>query len=91
MERIYVISAPDLLITPEVLIRDYLNHRQTHIKESVSVHKLTSLSAATEEVERQLITMALSRFKTLQKVAPALGVDVSTISRKMKKLNIPIK
>lgn len=92
IERIYVISAPDELITSEMLIRDYLNiNRQTHLKRSVSVHGLTSLSTAVEEVERQLITMALNRFRTLKQVAIALGVDESTISRKIKKLNIPLR
>lgn len=89
IERIYVISDPDELITPEMLIRDYLNiNRQKNMTGAVSVYSLTSLGAAVEEVERQLITMALSRFRTLKQVASALGVDESTISRKIKKLNI---
>jgi len=92
IERIYVISAPSELFTPEMLIRDYLNiNRQKHIAGAVSVHSLTSLSSAVEEVERQLITMALSRFRTLKQVASALGADESTISRKIKKLNIPLR
>ncbi|MFZ5631223.1 MAG: sigma-54 interaction domain-containing protein [Bacillota bacterium] len=92
IERIYVISAPNQLITPEMLIRDYLNiNRQKHLAGAVSVHALTPLSTAVEEVERQLITMALSRFKTLKQVASALGVDESTISRKIKRLNISLR
>jgi transcriptional regulator with PAS, ATPase and Fis domain len=91
IERIYVISAPHEMITPEMLIRDYLNiNRQKHLEGSISVHSLTTLNMAVEEVERQLITMALSKFKTLKQIASALGVNESTISRKIKKLNIPI-
>lgn len=92
IERIYVISAPDELITQEMLIRDYLDiNRQKNMTGAVSVHGLTSLGTAVEEVERQLITMALNRFRTLKQVAVALGVDESTISRKIKRLNIPLR
>jgi len=92
IERIYVISDPNQLISSEMLIRDYLNiNRQNHLKGAVSVHSLTPLNTAVEEVERQLITMALNRFKTLKQVASALEVDESTISRKIKKLNIPLR
>ncbi len=92
IERIYVISDPHEMITPEILIRDYLNmNRQKHLKGAVTVHSLTSLDEAVEEVERQLITMALNRFRTLKQVALALKVDESTISRKIKKLNISLR
>lgn len=92
IERIYVISAPNEMISSEMLIRDYLNiNRQNHLKGSVSVHSLSPLNTAVEEVERQLITMALNRFRTLKQVALALEVDESTISRKIKKLNIPLR
>lgn len=89
IERIYVISVPNKLVTQEVLIRDYLNiHRQNQLAGTVSVRGLTSLKTAVEEVERQLITMALKEFRTLKQVAWALKVDESTISRKIKKLKI---
>ncbi|WP_347487796.1 helix-turn-helix domain-containing protein [Desulfoscipio sp. XC116] len=58
----------------------------------IGVHcSLTSLKSAVEEVERQLITMALNEYKTLKQVALALKVDESTISRKIKKLSIPLR
>jgi transcriptional regulator with PAS, ATPase and Fis domain len=92
IERIYVISAPSKLVTQEILIRDYLNiHRQKQMSGTVSVHGLTSLKTAVEEAERQLITMAMHQFRTLKQVAAALEVDESTISRKIKKLNIPLR
>lgn len=92
IERVYVISAPSELITQEILIRDYLNiHRQKQLAGTVSVHGLTSLKTAVEEVERQLLTLALNEFRTLKQIALALGVDESTISRKIKKLNIPLR
>lgn len=93
VERIYVISSPYELVTQEILIQDYLNiHRQKQLADKpVSVYGLTSLKSAVEEVERQLITMALNEYKTLKQVALALKVDESTISRKIKKLSIPLR
>lgn len=92
IERIYVISAPSELVTQDILIRDYLNiHRQKQLAGTVSVHGLTPLKTAVEEVERQLITMALNEFKTLKQIALALNVDESTISRKIKKLDISLR
>ncbi len=92
IERIYVISDPTEMITPEILIRDYLNiNRQKNVASPVSVSSLTPLGDAVEEVERQLITMALQRFKTLKQAAAALGVDESTVSRKIKKYNISLR
>lgn len=89
-ERIYIISSLNEIITPEILIRDYINTNMHRHCGAISVNSLTTLSSGVEEVERKLITMALSKFKTLRKVALALGVDESTISRKIRKLNIPL-
>lgn len=92
IERIYVISSPNELVTQDILIQDYLNiNRQKQLAGTVSVHGITPLKAAVEEVERQLITMALSEYKTLKQIAVVLKVDESTISRKIKKLNIPLR
>lgn len=92
IERIFVIAAPNEMISSEMLIRDYLNiNRQKSSSGAISVHSLTSLNQGVEEVERQLIIMALNRFRTLKEVASALKVDESTISRKIKKLKISLR
>lgn len=92
IERIHVISTHGEIVTQEILIRDYLNiHRQKQLSETVSVHGIGSLKRAVEEVERQMLTLALKRFRTLKQVALALEVDESTVSRKLKKLNIPLR
>jgi transcriptional regulator with PAS, ATPase and Fis domain len=92
IERIYVISDPIKIITPEILIKDYLNMNREHYTEKdVSVHRLTNLKKATEEVERQLIELAMTKFKTLKQIAEALGVSESTICRKLKKMNMNLQ
>ncbi len=89
LERIYVISDPVKTITPEILIKDYLTiNREHYAEKAVSVHRLTSLKEATEEMERQLISLAMTKFHTLKQIAGALGVSESTICRKLKKLNM---
>jgi transcriptional regulator with PAS, ATPase and Fis domain len=46
------------------------------------------MKEATEELEKQLISEAINKHKSLRKVAEYLGVNESTISRKVQKYNI---
>jgi PAS domain S-box-containing protein len=52
----------------------------------ITVNGIMPLKKAVDCVEQQLISMAMAKFKTTTKVAEALGVDQSTVSRKMKRL-----
>ena len=49
----------------------------------VTVNSLMTLKEAVNEVERQLINKALERYGSTYKAAAALGVNQSTIVRKM--------
>ncbi|KUO78496.1 MAG: hypothetical protein APF81_22080 [Desulfosporosinus sp. BRH_c37] len=49
----------------------------------VTVNSLMPLKEAVNEVERQLIVKALERYGSTYKAAAALGVNQSTIVRKM--------
>ncbi len=49
----------------------------------VTVNSLMSLKEAVNEVERQLIDKALERYGSTYKAAAALGVNQSTIIRRM--------
>ncbi len=92
LERIYIISESDKLITPEVLIKDYLNITSNfNNNDTVIVNKLGSLKEIKEEAERQLIKLALKSTGTLYKAAQLLQVDKATISRKVKKYNLLAK
>lgn len=88
VERLYVMPEFGTDITAEILMRNYLNS-SSHQRGNglVTVHKLGPLKNAIEEVERKMISMAIERFDTAKKAAEFLGVDESTISRKLKKIH----
>lgn len=89
LERIYIISELDKIITPEVLVKDYLNITYNYKNnEAVIVNKLGSLQEIKEEAEKKLIELALKSTGTLYKTAQILQVDKATISRKAKKYNL---
>ncbi|MFC4801417.1 sigma-54 interaction domain-containing protein [Neobacillus sp. GCM10023253] len=46
------------------------------------------LKQAVEETERQVLSYALSKYKTTRKIAKALGVNQTTIMRKLHKYNL---
>ena len=50
---------------------------------AVKVNKIIRLDAAIEELEKELIRMAVEEYGTTVKAAEALGVNQSTVSRKM--------
>lgn len=52
---------------------------------TVKVSEILSLAEAQEQLEKQLIDMALEKYTTVPKAAKALGVPPSTIYRKLKK------
>lgn len=89
LERIYIISETDKIITPEVLVKDYLNITSGYNNnEAVIINKLGTLQEIKEEAEKQLIKLALKSTGTLYKTAQLLQVDKATISRKAKKYNL---
>lgn len=92
IERIYIISKPDQLITPEVLMKDYLNVASYPgaTEGGVLVTRLGTLKEIREEAERQLIRLALKNTRSFQKTAQLLEVDKATISRKVKRYQIEI-
>lgn len=88
IERLIVIMDPSYTITAEAVLKDYLETNRQHGKKDITVHQFMTLKEANEKVESQLIKMAASRYRTLKEIADALGVDQSTICRKLKQLNI---
>lgn len=55
------------------------------LEDNIEVKALMSLDKAKEELERQLIMLAKEKYDTVREIAKALGVNPSTISRKMNK------
>lgn len=55
---------------------------------NISVKNIVPLNEALEEVEKQLIKMAIKKLGTTQKIAEVLQVNQSTISRKIQRYNL---
>lgn len=70
----YIVNGTDL---PEEFTVD------SAVKNNISVKKLIPIEEAIEELERQLISMALEKYETTVKAAQVLGINQSTVSRKM--------
>jgi len=68
---------------------DYIyGTKNSNFNNQISVTELRTLNEATAEVEKQLLEKARARYKTTTKMADALGVNQSTIVRKLKRYKI---
>lgn len=79
IERL-VLTTPKPMITANDLPKMFLENSSDT---SVNVNKITRLDTAVEELEKELIKMAVEEYGTTVKAAEALGVNQSTVSRKM--------
>lgn len=73
-----IITAEDL---PELFLKN-------HGEKIVKVDRITRLDTAIEALEKELIKMALDKYETTVKAAEALGVNQSTVSRKIAQYNL---
>jgi PAS domain S-box-containing protein len=83
VERMIVIS-DELEVTPKYL-SDIIVSRSSLNQDKVQVLDILPLKECIEEAENQLLKMAKERFGTTIKIAKALNVNQSTISRKIQK------
>ncbi|WP_019121166.1 sigma-54 interaction domain-containing protein [Brevibacillus massiliensis] len=72
----------DIHHLPEV----FVSNKQNQVK--ISVSGIMPLQEAIEMLEKQLLTLAKNKYQTTTKMAEALRVDQSTISRKMNRLGV---
>lgn len=87
LHRLYLMTEPEQKITPEILIKHYFNvDWQSRQGKRITVHELAPLREIVQETEGELLKMAFKRFRTMKEVAEVLGVDQSTISRKVQRL-----
>jgi PAS domain S-box-containing protein len=84
IERIVIISENDQ-ITKKDLPGELLNQEETNHSFGVHVSRLMPLKEASALVEYQLIKQAIEECGSSYKAAEVLGVDQSTIIRKLKK------
>lgn len=83
VERL-VITIPEDIIEGEQ-IRGAIN---PHIKVYNEHVEIMPLKKAVEQLEREILTSALTKYKTTRKAADVLGIDQSTVVKKAKRLGI---
>ena len=80
-----------LLVREEDILRPYHLPARYHTAQpsvaGVTIHGILPLKEAFSQVEEQLLLEARSQFSTTREMAAALGVNQSTISRKLNGLN----
>jgi transcriptional regulator with PAS, ATPase and Fis domain len=81
VERLAVLTDGDLIAA-----RNPFDASRQEEGAGVTVDRIMPLKDAVNAVERQLIRMTLEKFGTATRAAEVLGVDQSTISRKMKSM-----
>ncbi|MEH6955816.1 sigma 54-interacting transcriptional regulator [Neobacillus drentensis] len=82
-ERAMVIT-PEPIITANHLTKILYSRKKS--QNPVEVHSIIPLQHAVQDTEKQLLQLALLKYKTLTKVAEVLGVSQPTISRLYHKL-----
>lgn len=88
VERIVILSEDGSLLKEDLfpILKLDIESAETDVRDiTVKVTEITTLATAQEQMERQLIDMAIEKYKTVPKAANALGVPPSTIYRKLKK------
>jgi transcriptional regulator with PAS, ATPase and Fis domain len=83
MERAMVVTA-DQMITANDLVK--ILEKREESQNPVEVHTIIPLHHAVQNTEKQLLQLALLKYKTLTKVAEVLEVSQPTISRLYNKL-----
>lgn len=76
-----VVLCPEDVLTPEHLPVRY--QRGQNPASQVEIRGILPMKDMVRRAERQLIANARAQYSSMQEVAKALGVDVSTISRKL--------
>jgi transcriptional regulator with PAS, ATPase and Fis domain len=82
VERLVVLTDKDL-ITEADLPPEFF---ESGAESDITVNRIMPLKEALIRVEQQLVHMAAEKYGTTTKIAEALGVDQSTISRKLRKI-----
>jgi len=86
LERLVVLINEDNIQLPH--LPDYLHKENDLNTKIVTINGIAPLKRAVEDMENQLLKRALKEYGTTRKVAKILGVNQSTIVRKMKQYNI---
>lgn len=82
-----VVTGEQDIISPEDLPNDIFEIKEQHIAYSGD-EDIVPLREALEKLEAKLIDMAYKEYKSTTKAAAALGINQSTVVRKMKKYGV---
>lgn len=84
VERLLVMVDGDWIGVEE--LPDYMNLNHSNQK-AVQVNRIVPLKEATEMLEKELLTLVQGKYSSTTKMAEVLGVNQSTISRKLQQYN----
>lgn len=84
MERL-VVSADDQVIHAE-FVSQFLSSGYENKKMKPVITRVIPLQEAIDDVEKQLILLAMKQYKSTTKAAKALGISQSSVSRKYQKI-----
>jgi len=91
IERVHIISHNKFIdshdLPPEIL-GDNINSSGVNM---VTVNKLGRLQDVVEQAEKELLILAMSKYKTSREIAEALGTNPSTISRRIERYGLKEK
>ena len=91
IERL-VVTAKNPLIEVDDLPDKIVKFKSKNgIQKNISIQEIMPLQLVVEEAEKELIHMALQKYGTASKAAEILGVNQSTISRKIQRYGITNK
>ena len=86
-ERLVVMSETEVIDTSD-LPSQVVGATKSGLREEVEWPDTISLQQALESVERTMLSRARDRYRSQEGIAKALGVNQSTIARKLKRYNL---
>jgi PAS domain S-box-containing protein len=89
LERIVITSDRETIDLETV--KGFFGQPEREEKIKISITAPVALAEARDKLERELLTVALSQYGTTRAAAQILGVDHSTVVRKMQKLGLKSK
>ncbi|HEX3010700.1 MAG TPA: sigma 54-interacting transcriptional regulator [Syntrophomonadaceae bacterium] len=64
------------------------NHKQIDAGDAITINHFITIPQAVEEVEKQILSKALTKFSSSRQIAKSIGIDQTTVLRKIKKYGL---
>jgi len=87
IERMVVISKENILTEEDIPI-DYTSNYIVDKEEGIVVNGILNLPESVAKVEKTILEHALKRYSTTRQIAEAVGINQSTVVKKLKKYNL---